>query len=142
MYAFRKLFMEITNIDSFNSITVASACNMVFRENFLEEGSIGIIPPQGYLSNDVSSKKKAMAWLKWVSHKKTLLINMPEIVVSMSLCVITTHTKQMVWLSKIVKKLLEFLGCFYHGHLSCYHPDTRKCTTQSNYERIVNGNSI
>ena len=47
VYEFRKLFMEITNIDPFNSITIASACNMVFREDFLEEGSIGIIPPQG-----------------------------------------------------------------------------------------------
>ena len=33
VYEFRKLFMEI-NIYPFNSITIASACNMFFRENF------------------------------------------------------------------------------------------------------------
>ena len=36
---FRELFRDITNIDPFEKcLTIASACNLVFRTNFLKEG--------------------------------------------------------------------------------------------------------
>lgn len=45
-------------IDPFaHCITIASACNLVFRNLFLEEQSIGIIPPQGYRSKEIQSVK-------------------------------------------------------------------------------------
>lgn len=52
-------------IDPFvHCITIASACNLVFRTLFLEEQSIGIIPPQGYRPKDKQSVK-AMQWIKY-----------------------------------------------------------------------------
>ncbi|XP_072173772.1 uncharacterized protein [Diadema setosum] len=53
---FRNLFREITRafpgdrgVDPFsNCITIAAACHLVFRRNFLREKTIGIIPPLGY----------------------------------------------------------------------------------------------
>lgn len=59
---FRNTFMTTRNdeegIDPFaHCITIASACNLVFRKLFLEEKSIGIIPPQGYRSKDKKSVK-------------------------------------------------------------------------------------
>lgn len=48
-------------------ITIASACNFVFRKLFLEERSICIIPPQGYRPIDKQSVK-AMQWIKYHAH--------------------------------------------------------------------------
>ncbi|XP_061178357.1 uncharacterized protein LOC133186998 [Saccostrea echinata] len=68
---FRMIFMQMTSrngeegIDPFaHCITIASACNLVFRKLFLEERSIGIIPPQGYRPMDKQSFK-AMQWIKY-----------------------------------------------------------------------------
>ena len=54
---FRKMLMDVTckdelqEIDPFEScITITSACNLVFRRNFLVNESIGIIPVNGYTS--------------------------------------------------------------------------------------------
>ena len=51
---FRELFMSITSrnqddegVDPFkNCITIASACNLVFRRNFLTPETIAILPPE------------------------------------------------------------------------------------------------
>ena len=46
---FREDFMEITNIDPFEKcMTMASACNLVFRTFFLQTETIGLIPHHGY----------------------------------------------------------------------------------------------
>ena len=47
--AFRALFVSETGIDPLSeSITIASACNRVYRSLFLEPNVIGLIPPGGY----------------------------------------------------------------------------------------------
>ena len=46
---FKKLMEESCNLDPFkHCVTIASACNRVFRQEFLEEETIGLIPAQGY----------------------------------------------------------------------------------------------
>jgi hypothetical protein len=46
---FRELFHDVTDIDPFEKCqTIASACNLVFRTNFLKENTIAILPPHGY----------------------------------------------------------------------------------------------
>lgn len=46
---FRSLLLEQCNVDPFmESVTIASACNLVFRRNFLKPNTIGIIPKKGY----------------------------------------------------------------------------------------------
>lgn len=68
---FRHIFVQMTSrndgegIDPFaRCITIASACNLVFLKMFLEEKSIGIIPPQRYRPIDKQSVK-AMHWIKY-----------------------------------------------------------------------------
>ena len=42
---FRELFRHVTDIDPFEKcLTIASACNLVFRKNFLKENTNAIIP--------------------------------------------------------------------------------------------------
>ena len=63
---FRDLFVESTGIDPFESnVTIASACNHVFRSNFLKPGAIGIIPNGGYRCNQVQSVE-AQKWMKYL----------------------------------------------------------------------------
>ena len=70
---FRQLFLEMTSgdghggIDPFQKcITIASACNLVFRTKFLRPDTIGIIPAQGYRQEEKHSIK-AMQWIKYLS---------------------------------------------------------------------------
>jgi len=71
---FREDFMKITDIDPFDRcITIASACNLVFRAKFLEPETIAIIPHHGY-NPEQKQSVKAMQWLKYISHKEKLNI--------------------------------------------------------------------
>ena len=94
--------------------------------------------------------KKAMAWLEWVSHKKDIAIqhagNGGEHVI---MCNNHTYKADGFYIKNGQKTVLEFLGCFYHGHPSCYHPDTKNAlqslsmkelfmATQSRLRHIAN----
>ena len=46
-------------------ITIASACNLVFRTNYLDPESLAIIPSHGYRSQHNQSNK-AVKWLKYM----------------------------------------------------------------------------
>ncbi|XP_028393188.1 uncharacterized protein LOC114517600 [Dendronephthya gigantea] len=52
---FREMFRDVTSIDPFEKcLTIASACNLVFRRKFLREDTIAIIPPNGYTDHETS----------------------------------------------------------------------------------------
>jgi len=60
---FRRDFMEIGNIEVFlEALTIASACNKMFRKKFLKSDAVGLLPPRGYSANNRYSKK-ALMWL-------------------------------------------------------------------------------
>ena len=44
---FRELFYNVTDIDPFKTLTIASACHLVYRTNYLLKDTIGIVPPMG-----------------------------------------------------------------------------------------------
>ena len=69
---FRGDFMDITGIDPFERcITIASACNLVFRTNFLTPNTIGIIPYHGY-RHEQKHSMKALQWIKYLAHSESL----------------------------------------------------------------------
>ena len=71
---FRRIFMEKTDVDPFQkSLTIAGACMRVFRTNFLESNTIGLIPHDGYRRKDKQSAI-ALKWMKWVSHSRGITI--------------------------------------------------------------------
>jgi hypothetical protein len=62
---FRRHFLDIGNIEVFlEAITIASACNTVFRKRFLTADTIGFIPAGGYTNNTPQSRK-ALMWLAY-----------------------------------------------------------------------------
>lgn len=63
----RDLLKDTTSVDPFEkSLTIASACNRVFRTLFLEADTIGIVPNKGYRGAEIQSIT-ALRWLKWIS---------------------------------------------------------------------------
>ncbi|CAH0553368.1 unnamed protein product [Brassicogethes aeneus] len=138
---------EATKIDPFQeATTIASVCNKVFRRNFLEPNTIGIIPTDGYRMKDKSSQI-ALKWLCWqeslfpglkhggnsqeVRLKENLLVD--------GFCAITNT-------------VFEFDGCYYHGCEKCYPQQTssfrdstnkneqmffRRDKTQAKHKRIL-----
>jgi hypothetical protein len=62
---FRELFRDVTEIDPFEKcLTIASACNLVYRTNYLEENTIAIISPHGYCPEN----KQSLLAQKWLSY--------------------------------------------------------------------------
>ena len=47
----RELLHNVTDIDPFRTLTIASACHLVYRTNYLPKNTIAIIPPWGYRNN-------------------------------------------------------------------------------------------
>ena len=117
---FRKLFMQHAgDIDPFkNSFTIASACNRVYRTLFLKKDTIGIIPPQGYHTDNQSTI--AMCWLDWVAKQQNTRIqhayNGNE------------KTVEGVKVDGVSEDgtLYKFHGCFYHGCGDCYTDPSTK----------------
>ena len=113
---FRSLFMEHTNIDPFHKcFTIASACNRVYRTHFLQPNQIGIIPPEGYATDNQSTV--ALCWLDWVAKQRGHGIRHAF-----------NGGEQRIEGMKVDGvgedgTVYEFHGCFYHGHEDCYpHP--------------------
>ena len=111
----------LSGIDPFEKcITIASACHLVFRKNFLENETIGIIPLQGYRPSDKQSIM-AYQWLFYMAHEKKMYIqhgrNMGEKHIGPYKVdgYIETETERTV---------LEFHGCFWHGCPICFSRST------------------
>ena len=110
---------EVCNLDPFKyCVTIASACNRVFRQEFLEEDTIGLIPAQGY---QPARKYSVMAlqWLAWIHHQSgdriLHALNGGEQRIDNNYVDGYDRTKKIIY---------EFMGCLWHGCRKCYLPDT------------------
>jgi hypothetical protein len=109
-------------IDPFQKcITIASACNLVFRTKFLRPDIIGIIPAQGYHQEEKHSIK-AMQWIKYLSTTEGVCIHHAR-----------NCGEKEIGLYKVdgyyenengQQYVLEFNGQFWHGCLHCYNDCT------------------
>ena len=125
--SFRSLFMEMTadestpGIDPFqHCITIASACNLVYRSKYLQSDTIAIIPPNGYPSNDRQSIK-ALQWLKWTAHHTGQYI---QHAANQGEKHIGNYKVDGYYEADGMKTVLEFQGCLHHGH-TCLARDTK-----------------
>ena len=124
---FRNLFMDVTKTEEEDAgvdplkepLTIAAACNLVLRRNFLEPETIAIIPPQGYGPGQNFSRDSIM-WLNYEALKDDIHIrhamNGGEVrlhgrVTADGICFETG-------------KISSYLGCTVHGCRVCYDEDT------------------
>jgi hypothetical protein len=112
---FRSLFIQHADgIDPFaQAVTIASACNEVYRKLFLEPEQIAIIPTQGYQPDRQSVI--AMCWLDWVAAHNHTTIQHARNGGEMK---VEGYKVDGVDLQN--GTVLEFQGCFFHGCSSCY----------------------
>ena len=123
--SFRKLFMEITKKDMSDSgvdpfaqcITLPSVCHYVYRRNFMNSKSIGLIPPLGY-SNE-STSYKSIIWLKFIATSEKIFIQHSR------------NGKEKKFLEYRVdgwcentSTVYEFNGCIFHGCPRCFSSET------------------
>ncbi|XP_018578193.1 uncharacterized protein LOC108916427 [Anoplophora glabripennis] len=112
---FRQQLMEMGNICPYTeACTIASACNKVYRRNFLKPNTISIIPKGGYRWRDNQSKI-AIQWLVWEEHTRGLNIShaakdKEARVAGVKVDGYNPETKQ----------VFEFHGCYFHGCPNCF----------------------
>lgn len=113
---FRKSFWDSNHVDPFlDACTIPSACNKVFRSNFLERDMIGIIPKTGYRFRNNQSLI-GLKWLCWLEMLNDTIIE-------------HAGRKREKYLDGIgfvdgyhpeTNMVFEFQGCYYHGCETCY----------------------
>ncbi|KAJ8953532.1 hypothetical protein NQ317_000050 [Molorchus minor] len=128
---FRRHMLETSNVCPFTeACTIASACNKVFRRNFLEPNTIGIIPKNGYRWRENQSKI-AIQWLVWEEKKRNINIihaaKQKEIVVQ--------GVKVDGFCSE-TKLVFEFHGCYYHGCSYCFKFNRNEPTHENGTETM------
>jgi len=118
---FRKLVMQKTNVDPLRqAMTIASTTSVVYRQNFLPQKTIGLIPVGGYRTTDTQSAT-CLLWLKYISTSENIRIqharNGGEKVIH-----IGSHRFKVDGYAEVngVKTVYEFYGCKYHGCQKCY----------------------
>jgi len=109
---FRDIFLEETTVDPFEkSLTIASACNLVYRKLFLKPETIAIIPHNGYRSKDKQSSM-AIKWLQWIEHTQSIEIQHAY-----------KGREERIGPFKVDglcgQTIYEFYGCFWHGCPKC-----------------------
>jgi len=110
---FRKLMVEKMSIDPFlSSVTIASACNKIYRKLFMKENTIGIIPYNGYNHNDKQSAI-GLKWIKWIAETERIQIrhakNGGEV-----------HIGNYKVDGISGSTVFEFHGCYFHGCKKCF----------------------
>ena len=72
---FRELIRDVTEIDPFEKcLTIASACNLACRTNYLQENTIAIIPPHCYCPENKQSLF-AQKWLSFNAERNEIYIH-------------------------------------------------------------------
>lgn len=136
---FRTLFIDLTKkgdnkgIDPFeNCITIASACNLVYRTNFLEHENIGIIPPHGYRPEEKQSTM-AYQWMSYIAHRTNINIQHGR---NMGEKQIGPYKVDGYYEQHGKKIVLEFHGCFWHGCPKCFSKTTINPVTDTSMSEL------
>ena len=132
---FRKLFVEYTGLEPYTrSITIASACNRVYRTHYLKPDVVALIPPEGHFKGRQSAI--ALCWL-------TGLCRSPDVDIRHY----GNGGEQRVC-DRFVDgvgsdgRLYFFHGCFWHSCERCYrdrsgiHP-VKRMSHRENYDQTL-----
>ncbi|GFG33651.1 hypothetical protein Cfor_01531 [Coptotermes formosanus] len=119
---FGRNFLEIGNMEMFvEAVTIASACNKVFRKRFLKPNTIGLIPSGGQQTDACSIRHGR-------NGREYRLPELPHLKVD-GYCEET-------------RTVYEFNGCYWHGCPRCQTlrdvPTIHEDTLAERYERSMN----
>ncbi|KAG5863026.1 hypothetical protein JTB14_010428 [Gonioctena quinquepunctata] len=117
----RDLLISETQVCPFmEATTIASACNKVYRRNFLKRNTIGIIPKRGYRWRDNQSRI-AIQWMVWEEHQRRIDIQHAAKGQEVRIAGVKVDGYY-----QGTNQVFEFEGCYYHGcpHCSAHRRDT------------------
>ena len=113
---FRELFMQVTSMENYkgidpfkHSVTLAAACNLVYRSLFLRPETIALLPPQGFQPKKAYSVK-ALQWLHYESVKRNCHI---QHAVNGGEVKIGGHFVD-GWCEE-TQTVFQYFGCMWHG---------------------------
>lgn len=121
---FYNYFLQNFSFDVYaNSITIASACNKIFRFKFMKNNQIGIIPNNGYRMRENQSYV-ALQWLYLEEQRRGISIQHCGNGVEKKIGVyrVDGYYKDPITHLEII---FEFLGCYYHGCPKCFNSLTQ-----------------
>jgi len=124
--AFRKIIMSQTKSTTFpngidpyqKTITIASLCHFIFRNNLMIPETIAVIPKLGY-NPEQRTSVKCQIWLRYLAEKNSIYIqharNEGEFKIKEYL--VDGYCSD-------TNTIYEFHGCVYHGCPKCFTPET------------------
>ncbi|KAL9977100.1 hypothetical protein ACROYT_G014471 [Oculina patagonica] len=123
---FKQLMEETCNLDPFKyCITIASACNYVFRQEFLEEETIGLVPPQRYQP----ARKQSVP----------VPVSGARILHALNGGEQRIDGNYVDGYDPDTKIIYEFMGCMWHGCAKCFLPDTKNPVNDTSMEDLLEG---
>lgn len=127
---FRSQFIEDTDVDPLSCITIASACMKVFRTHYLPKKTVAIPCPGNYRSQSKPFSAAAIEWLQWEANSKGVFI---QHALNSGEKEIGPYTVDGYAEVGSLSHVWEFLGCFYHGCITCHPPDETNPLTKTSY---------
>ena len=129
----RRLFLEITGIDPFQYITIASVCQAYYRSSCMPENQIAI-----YSENPTDNYSiKSIKWLKYIAQKEKINIqhacNGGEASIK-----IHGKTYKVDGYCEQTRTIYQFHGCYFHGCLTCYNELTVNKVSGYNMKYLYN----
>ena len=117
---FRELFVDSFRVDPFKeAVTIAGTCLTVLRKNFLQEKTLGVVPPLGYRHRDIQSVE-AMEWLwslrrgpafRWKGH--------PEGEETILGAKVDGYDPES-------RSVYQYHGCVFHGCQRCFQQNRQR----------------
>ena len=123
---FRELFIEQTNVDPLQYITIASAVMAVFRSNFLTPNTIAIVPKDMYRGMQKLYSLSSIQWLEFVSYVTNKKIQHAD-----------NKGEHRIYDQEMdrtyfvdgycadTKEIFEFYGCIWHGCNRCTDSESK-----------------
>ncbi|KAG5864856.1 hypothetical protein JTB14_001975 [Gonioctena quinquepunctata] len=125
---FRDQLLTTTNFVSIHRSY--NHCNKVFRRNFLNSNSIGVILKNGYRYSDKQSKI-AQQWLIWEEHRGNIVIDHA----SRGKETVLQRFKVDGYCLQMIT-IFEFQRCYFHGHPSCFKHNRDKRLQDNHSETL------
>jgi len=119
---FRDRWIDATGIDPLtNANTIAGACTLAYRKNWLPSHTIALIPEHGYRKEKIQSAI-AIKWLCYYAHTHNVYVQHKMNKGEKRLTGTNMHVDGYIDNSHLQMKsiVLEFDGCCWHGCLDCY----------------------
>ena len=119
-------YMQKFDIDPWTeACTMASTSNLIYRRVFMQENTIGIIPPYGYRPKDQQSGLGRL-YLKWRDETEFDgdLMYVSKNGAGEERIRIRSVNAKVDGFDPVTKTIIQVKGCFWHGHGKCFQPHT------------------